>query len=237
MISDNKKGNPYHDEEGKFASANSFAGKVKKNLGMQEISKPVFDGDFYRNAYKDGYKVEEGSDTATLGEGRIDYLIDEYGVWNENSNYAKAYLTYINPNDFIGATLTNEDTTTNSELEQIQNLDLDRINNESQTMFLDIDFDNGVVVGHEGRHRMKAFASAGIKFVPVVIRNKSESFDKTNTEELILDGNIMGQDFDGVRKGSKINVSGMRLIPLNFKHKRNLLNEFYKENTIDNESI
>lgn len=228
MVSDNKKGNPYHDEEGKFASANSFANKIKKNLGMQEISIPNFDSDFYRNAFKDGYKIEEGSDVATLGEGRIDYLIDEYGVWNKDSDYSKGYLAYINPNDFISATLTDEDVIINDELNQIKELDLDRINNENQTMFLDIDFDNGAVVGHEGRHRMKAFASAGIKYVPIVIRDKSGSFNKTKTAKMVLQGSILGQDFDDGGKRNKINVSGMKLIPLNFKHKRDLLNTFSK---------
>ena len=140
----------------------------------QLYPKPKFNDEFYRDSFKDGYKLK--GNEARLGKGRLNYLIEEYGLWDDDSDYAKAYLGYINPSDFINSTLTKGDTYTRREIENQPELDIDRINRERQTPFLQVDFDNNEIVGHEGRNRLSSFAKSGINKLPVVFIDMSPSF-------------------------------------------------------------
>lgn len=184
--------------------------------------KPKFDDDFYRNAHKDGYYLK--GNEARLGKGRLNALIDEYGVWEDNSDYSKAYLGFINPRDFINATI-GKDSITRREIENQPPLDLERVNSQSQTPFLNIDFDNNRIVGHEGRHRLSSFAKSGIERLPVVIRDYSPSFRKDHAQRRKYKGILQGQGFDETDKGQNINFEG-DLIPLNYKNIEDLYKYF-----------
>lgn len=176
--------------------------------------KPEFNDDFYRNSFKDGYKIK--GNEARLGKGRLNYLISEYGDWDDDSDYSKAYLGYINPSDFIKGTITSRDTTTRKELENPEPFDLERMNNERQTPFLQVDFDSNSIVGHEGRHRLAAMAKAGINRIPVVFQDHSPSFRKYKAMAKKYDNDMNGQDF-GDARASNIHITS-DLIPINYKN-------------------
>ena len=193
-----------------------------------QYEKPIIDDDFYSGAYLDGYKLV--GKESRLGKGRLDDLIDYYGLWNPDFDYAKAYLTYINPKDYLDLTFKfdNKNDPLNQEIQGIldkKELDLDRINNQPHTPFLELDFDNNEIVGHDGRHRMAAFLSAGIDKVPVVIRGKGASFDKKNTKPYVYKSNVRGQDLGPVRAPGKQNLE-LDLVPLNYKNAPTLWEKF-----------
>ena len=181
----------------------------------QLYPKPQITNDFYSNAHKDGYFLK--GNEARLGKGRLNYLIEEYGLWDDDSDYAKAYLGYINPQDFINSTLTKADTTTRREIENQPELDLARVNKERQTPFLQVDFDNNEIVGHEGRHRLSSFAKSGITKLPIVFIDRSPSFQKNKTKKKNYDGEIQGQRFNDGDRASSLRYKG-DLIPLNYKN-------------------
>ena len=178
--------------------------------------KPKLDSDFYSNSYKDGYKVKNGE--SRLGKGRLDYLISEYGVWEPESNYAQAYLGFIDPQEFLNGTLTSNDSYTKKEIDAIKDFDLERINNERQTPFLDVDFDTNSIIGHEGRHRMKSLINGGVKKIPIVFRDRSGSFKKYNAQPRTFKGQLNGQDYGELIGKSKPALLDTELIPLNYKN-------------------
>lgn len=188
---------------------------------LQRPQKPIMNEDFYRNSYKDGYKVKNNE--ARLGKGRLNYLIEEYGLWDDNSDYAKAYLGYINPSDFIKGTLTKNDTYTRREIENQPELDLERVNSERQTPFLQVDFDNNEIVGHEGRHRLSSFAKSGVNKLPIVFIDRSPSFQKYKSQKKNYDGELLGQRFNDGERASNIALQS-DLIPLNYKN----INDLYR---------
>lgn len=189
----------------------------------QLYPKPTFDDNFYRESFKDGYKIK--GNEARLGKGRLNYLIEEYGLWDDDSDYAKAYLGYINPSDFIKGTLTDDDTITRREIESQPELDLDRVNRERQTPFLQVDFDKNEIVGHEGRHRLSSFAKSGINRLPVVFVDRSPSFEKYKSKRKSYNGELLGQRFNDGARASNINLIS-DLIPLNYKNIEDLYKTF-----------
>lgn len=192
-----------------------------------QYKKPIIDDDFYGNAFKDGYKLK--GNEARLGKGRLDDLIDYYGLW-DNSNYAKAYLTYISPKDFLNLSFKegNLNDPIVKEIDDIRknkNIDLDRINNAPYTPFLELDFDNNQVLNHDGRHRLAAFAGAGIDKVPVVIKGAGKSFDKTKTQPYRYIKSVKGQNLGSVNAPGVNNLE-LDLVPLNYKNASTLWKKF-----------
>ena len=118
----------------------TYKNPLQLSQALQRPEPPEINNGFYSNAYKDGYKLK--GNEARLGKGRINYLIEEYGLWNPNSDYSKAYLGFIDPREFIKGTITDNDTITKEELANPLDLDLEKINNNTQTPFLMVDFDN-----------------------------------------------------------------------------------------------
>lgn len=186
--------------------------------------KPTLDDGFYLQSFKDGYKVNNGE--ARLGKGRLDYLISEYGVWDDDSDYSQAYLGFIDPQQFLNGTLTNQDSYTKKEIDAIKDFDLDRINRERQTPFLDVDFDTNSIIGHEGRHRMKSLINGGVKKIPVVFRDRSKSFQKYKSQPRNFKGQLNGQDYGELIGKSNPALLDTELIPLNYKNAAKLWEKF-----------
>lgn len=185
--------------------------------------KPKFDTDFYLNASKDGYKLI--GNEARLGKGRLDDLIETYGVWNDNSDYSKAYLGYIDPAKFVEATT---DDVSQIEKESFP-LDIDKLNAHPYSMFLKFKRDkkgNVYITGHEGRHRMNALSKAGINRVPIAFIDESQDYNRYNAQPQRFKGVFGGQKFYDDMRGKSITFDDLELIPLNYKNASTLWQKF-----------
>ena len=79
-----------------------------KSVSIQTILEEDFPGDLGTYQWKQSPRFSAShkkKPQARFGKGRMDSLIDEYGVWDDKSNYSKGYLAYINPNDYLGKTI------------------------------------------------------------------------------------------------------------------------------------
>ena len=190
-------------------------------------TKPTDDSDF-RYALPD-VGVDVAHETAVWSATRIDDLIERYGA--SNPKYTQAYATWINPADFVKLTTINK-TRQNQIYEEAGELDLERIRRESQTPFLDLDYEKMKVVGHEGRHRAAALAAAGVKKMAVVIRFTESTKDRYDSQ--IIDGEHLvkgqqfgywdtsGKDWKWRTKTSRHSATFGRFIPINEAYRADL---------------
>ena len=162
------------------------------------------------------------AETAGWSPSRIDQLIGEFG-YTDGRTFGMA--GYVNPADFVKATTP---TLEAAELlnEEAGELDKNAIRAERQTPFLFWDIDKGVILDHEGRHRMAALARAGVTRAPVVLvvkdRYGSKKPDQYTPEDNVF---LSGQGFQG-GKGQGLGVN--TLIPLSYKYKDQLAEEYGK---------
>lgn len=173
--------------------------------------------------------VDVAHETAVWSATRIDDLIERYGA--SNPKYTQAYATWINPADFVKLTTINK-TSQNRIYEEAGELDLERMRRESQTPFLDLDYEKMKVVGHEGRHRAAALAAAGVKKMAVVIRFTESTKDRYDSQ--IIDGEHLvkgqqfgywdtsGKDWKWRTKTSRHSATFGRFIPINEAYRADL---------------
>ena len=121
--------------------------------------------------------VAAKSETVSMTKARIDSLIEDSGA-GSRTDYAKAWITSINPTDFLNMTLSEEkqnreyfDTMPGDYGYTVDEYDyIEGLKKETrQTPYLAINYETGEVVGHEGRHRMRALEKSGIKSAAVKI--------------------------------------------------------------------
>ena len=111
----------------------------------------------------------------------------------------------------------------NDFLESVHALDENELRSNEQTPFLTIYSNDGTEVqGHEGRHRMRALMEAGIKSVPVVIRDSDTKYSKVPTESMTLSSQDFG--YDPVNNGATVEVKG--LIPIKESNRDELIQKF-----------
>ena len=133
------------------------------------------------NAEKEDIRYSRRTD-ASLTVDRIDYLIHDSGA-GSRTDYARSWITSINPTDFIN--LTTKDFSDRSKFDTMPNDygtamdDYDYMTelktNMRQTPYLAVDLSTGEIVGHEGRHRMRALEREGITSTPVRIEFRDEN--------------------------------------------------------------
>lgn len=134
---------------------------------------------------------------ATMTAARIDDLIADSGA-GSRTDYAQKWITAINPTDFLNMTLgkANQDRakfdtmpgdydTTVNDYDFIEG----GLKKSRQTPYLAIDVETGKVVGHEGRHRMRALEKAGVTYAEIVIEFRDE--DGRTIKELNGYGNSL----------------------------------------------
>ena len=178
------------------------------------------------------------NDLVTLSEQRIDNLIDEYAIpGNTTSDYSKAWITSINPRDFLKLTISDEELekwtpgSTNmwgQEVRELEPEDLKAKGKYDPLMpFLKVNSSKShSVTSHEGRHRMLALLRAGYEDVPVVIYDTSESAKSNRQYEEMFD--LWSQDHgDGPVNSTRRDEEGelgytvdvYDLIPINEKNR------------------
>ncbi len=160
--------------------------------------------------------------SVTLTTERIDSILKNYGS-ETNPNYAQAYVTSINPKDYLKLTLSDDVLNKWQEAAQkginsdIKPLDIDKLKNEPQTPYITIDSKTGEVIGHEGRHRMRALMNEGVENVVIVVEDMSTKYSKEITPLM----RITSQDFGKGAVNGGYSVDLKNLIPTNgvFKDK------------------
>lgn len=125
--------------------------------------------------------VREGNSAVMTNE-RINERISDDGSQN-NPKYSPTWIVKINPSDFLSMTLSEKlqdrelfDTYPgdyNSTVNDYDFIEGGLKKEKRQTPFLAIDTSTGQVVGHEGRHRMRALEKAGITSAEIFIEFRS----------------------------------------------------------------
>lgn len=142
-----------------------------------------------------------GNMYASYTEDRINREI-KYSTAEGKPDYAKSYIAWVKPSDFIYATTTSQ-TTIDYLKEEAGKLNLEKLRSESQPIYLMVDMKTGEIVGHEGRHRMLALMDSGVEKVAVIIKAKND--DRYNTKP------IKYMDLNGQRFGENQNGTGFLL--------------------------
>lgn len=171
--------------------------------------------------------------SAAMTTERIDELISDSGA-GSRKDYARMWITSINPSDFLNMTLQRENQdrevfdsiirgdygSTNSDFDYLSAL----VNEKRQTPFLAIDINTGEVVGHEGRHRMRALEKAGIQNVDIVVEFRDED------GHIIKEMNGYGNPLEIIQEMKILNQRGTgqstmirNIIPLNKENRENVL--------------
>ncbi|NBW15007.1 MAG: hypothetical protein EBR82_44100, partial [Caulobacteraceae bacterium] len=167
-------------------------------------------------------------DVATWSAKRIEALLNEFQYFQKGrENDTKAYAAFIDPLEFVYATTT-PGNLRDELLSGKGQLDIERMANERQTPFLEVEKDaNNVwrIVGHEGRHRMAALAANGVKSVPIVIRMVGEAQAYPSIDAKTL----AGQRF-ATGKGDVVQVSN--LVPLSYAYQGDVMATFGSEGTL-----
>jgi len=114
-----------------------------------------------------------------LTQNRIDYLIEDSGA-GSRVDYANKWIASISPSDFIDLTLRYEtrvkgrevfDTKVGGDYGSVMG-DRDyihEIRHNRELPYLMVDMETGKVLGHNGRHRMRALEMAGASRTPIGI--------------------------------------------------------------------
>jgi hypothetical protein len=165
-----------------------------------------------------GYVVD--GKKAAFSKTRINGLISE-SIAQHHEDYARAYVTRISPEDFIK--LSSPDYLVERLKKEAGPLDIQRLQNERQHMFLSVDFKKGEIVGHEGRHRMIALQNYGIEQVDIVIYPSYDSYDKFNAKAFYGENVLKSQDF---RDSSRKQVVLKDIIPVSQRYKDIFVREF-----------
>lgn len=164
--------------------------------------------------------VEENR-TAVMKQARIDEAIEDSGA-KFHPTYARKYITRISTKDFIDLTVTQEHVDRGQfDAEVVGDYggkmgeyDYESALSNSSSPYLHIDISTGRVIGHNGRHRIRALEKAGIESIEIELELYDEdgSLIKYNAET-IPDMAISSQ-FDTAIETHITNV-----IPLNEVHR------------------
>lgn len=158
--------------------------------------------------------------TALLKQDTLDFFLSEKGYGTKfDPNYSQAYIGWMSPRAYL--TLTTKRGEEDRIYDQGWWSDVNEISRragQGDPIYLDINHETGEIEGHEGRHRMMYLSSLGITHVPVVFRDTSNKYDKTELDNFQLWG-----QFQKLRS-----YTVDKLIPLNNAHREEIENEFVK---------
>ena len=159
----------------------------------------------------------------------LEHWLSDRGYGSTNPDYAQCYITTMDPADFLRMTtvtargqqrILNEAGFLNRGNDQYgDSASLER-QARTQPIMLDINEANGVIEGHEGRHRSIALARAGVKEIPVLLYDASTKYSKTAKDQMTL----KGQGNYDFANGNTITFSDV--IPLNNAHRDEIFQRF-----------
>ena len=177
-----------------------------------------------------------------LTQNRIDYLIKDSGA-GSRVDYANTWVASINPSDFIDLTLSSKtrnkgreifDTEVEGDYGSVMG-DRDYIfdlKKGREIPYLSIDMDTGKVIGHNGRHRMRALEKAGATRTPVGIKfYKDEKLYKGDSNGIRLetiDLMRLTSQFDD-KFYLQLNAYIHDIIPLNEDHRSEIEKKYLEK--------
>lgn len=215
----------------KGADGNNYLYDLNTKKEGERVSKftaePLLDKKISQNESDVNSKYSD-RDSASYTEDRIDRIIAEYGA--SSPNYAQAYVATISPRDFLKLTINDEVLSkwndAEGKNEEIYPLDKDKLSGNTQSPFLAIE--DGEVIGHEGRHRMRAMMNAGITRVPVIIRETSTKYSKKKMSEMTL----TSQDFGRGNVNSGYRATITNLIPTNKVYRDDIISSYGRDSEL-----
>ena len=172
-------------------------------------------------------RTDGGKKKAVMSQQRIDYLIEDSGA-GSRVDYAQAWITSISPTDFINLTTDKEQDREifdkfGSEWDPNVNMgNYDYLaqlgKSVRQTPYLAVDINTGEVVGHDGRHRIRALEKEGIDSVEIKIEFRDEGYlvkYAPNMERWETKDNVKLINQFGTKQTATIH----NVIPLNEDHR------------------
>ena len=170
-----------------------------------------------------------------LTQNRIDYLIKDSGA-GSRVDYANKWIASISPSDFIDLTLRYEtrikgrevfDTKVGGDYGSVMG-DRDyihEIRHNRELPYLMVDMETGKVLGHNGRHRMRALEMAGASRTPIGIIFYKDGYvykGDDNGERLeSIDVQRLTSQFDD-KSYLQHNAYIHNIIPLNEDHRKEI---------------
>ena len=167
--------------------------------------------------------IEENK-MAVMTKERIDR--DIHGSGATDKTYAQKYITRISPKDFLDLTLPQVavdrevfDTKVKGDhFNTMQNYDYESaLRNEEQTPYLRIDRATGRVVGHNGRHRLRALEMSGIESVEIEVQFEDEDGRIIKYDAETIPDMAISSQFD-----TAIETHISNIIPLNETHREEI---------------
>ena len=184
-----------------YASFRQYQDSIQEGRGSQEshsVGEGLQDGEGSgRSGGKgdraDGRRIKKSSrrdyakvdSKAVMTADRIDDLIEDSGA-GRRVDYANYWITSISPTDFLNMTTTPaiQDRSAFDKFPSEWNDDatmdtydyLGELKRNRQTPYLAININTGEVMGHEGRHRIRALEREGIKSVEIVVEFKDDDY-------------------------------------------------------------
>lgn len=193
------------DEKSQFSLRNSTV-KIDTE-GMSDEAKEII-GNLKIRAMSSRYnKGEYASYTSERIEREIRTSYAE-----RRPDYAKSYIAWVEPADFLYATTTSKEGREQIE-QEAGTLDLEKLRGETQPIHLTVDFETGEIKGHEGRHRMVALSKAGVQKVAVIFDAWND--DRYNTKPIDM-MRIGGQRFSEYSRG--IDFYAHDILPLSARY-------------------
>ena len=180
----------------------------------------------------------EDNHKAVMTQDRIDQRIHEHGA--SAPDYARAYITRISPKDFIDMTVYEQnmdrekfDTRVRGDFDGLMgDWDYEQaLREKEETPMLVIDKSNGKIIGHNGRHRMRALEKAGIESVEIEVEFHDEDGYLVKYDAQTIPDMAISSQFD-----TAIETHISNIIPLNNAH-RGEIRKHYGENAHENASV
>lgn len=160
--------------------------------------------------------------TAVMTNERIDRDIDDSGA-RFQPDYARRYITRIAPKDFIDLTVANRHLDRDAFDSQVEGDSgstmqdvnyADALRDSKQTPYLSIDRSTGRIIGHNGRHRIRALEMAGIESVEIEVEFHDEDGALIKYGAETIPDMAISSQFD-----TAIETRLANIIPLNEAHR------------------
>ena len=230
----------------KYAESNGCDGVIIKNVRDGSIDEELSDvyAVFDSNQIKDvGNKTPTKdpdirySGRASMTNERIDELIKDSSA-GSRADYAQKWIATISPTDFLNMTLDEK----NQNREVFDNMPgdygdtvntrdyLGDLKSSRQTPYLNINIVTGEVIGHEGRHRMRALEKQGITSTQIAV-----SFYDSDGR-MIKELNGYGNPLDTIsslkifnQRGTGQSTTLSDIMPLNNVNRNNVIKRYGNE--------